>query len=264
MSDTFAKHWSQGRMLGSLSTWSRIARTLPRGNRPVVRSKRARRAPVKAPVVFASAANQAWCWDITLLPGPYVGQHFHAYSVMDLYSRKIVGFAVHDSEQDVLARDVFLEAITTAGGVIPDVVHSDSGSAMRSNLLTGFLTGLGVRMSFNRPRVSNDNAFKESEFRTMKYRPGAPAVFTDLEHAREFVTAHVNWYNREHYHRGIGYFTPDEVYSGAWKRSHQAREKTLRSYAKTHPSRFRGGVPVVVRQPGWAGINTPCPELARH
>jgi putative transposase len=118
---------------------------------------------------------------------------FKAYSVLDIYSRKIVGWQVEERECDDLAVDMFEAAF--AGHGLPAVVHADSGPAMRSTVLKDLLADLGVGQTHNRPRVSNDNPFSESEFRTMKYRPNYPGTFTDLEAARAWVSAYVCWYN---------------------------------------------------------------------
>ncbi|GAA3944290.1 hypothetical protein GCM10022230_13270 [Pseudoclavibacter caeni] len=63
-------------------------------------------------------------------------------------------------------------------------MHADNGSAMTSNLLRDHLTRHGIELSHNRPYVSDDNPFSEPGFRTMKYRPGCPKAFTDLDTAR--------------------------------------------------------------------------------
>ena len=100
---------------------------------------------------------------------------FKAYSIIDIYSRKVVGYRVEEREVDDLAVEMFQDAFAVHG--IPEAVHADSGPAMRSTVLKDLLGDLGVTQTHNRPRVSNDNPFSESEFRTMKYRPNYPGTF---------------------------------------------------------------------------------------
>ena len=139
---------------------------------------------------------------------------------------------------------------------LPDVVHADSGPAMRSTLLKDTLTDLGITQTHNRPRVSNDNPFSESEFRTMKYRPNYPGTFDDLEQASVFMAWYVPWYNAEHKHSGIALFSPNEVHDGSWQHAWARREPTQQSYYDAHPERFRRrpGTPLPA---GIVGINLP-------
>lgn len=126
---------------------------------------------------------------------------YKAYKITDIYSREIVGYRVEDREADHLAVEIFQTAISARGA--PDVVHADSGAAMRSHALGTALTNSGARLSHNRPYVSNDNPFSEAGFRTMTYRPGYPHVFDTLDAARTYIAAYVAWYNTEHKHSGI-------------------------------------------------------------
>ena len=130
---------------------------------------------------------------------------FKAYSVIDIFSRMIVGWRVEERECDDLAVEMFEAAFTGHG--LPAVVHADSGPAMRSTVLKNLLAGLEIGQTHNRPRVSNDNPFSESEFRTMKYRPNYPGVFEDLNATSIWVSAYVSWYNQHHRHSGIALFT---------------------------------------------------------
>ena len=161
----------------------------------------------------ATGPQQIWSWDITDLRSPWRGVAFKAYSIIDIYSRKIVGWRVEERECDDLAVDMFEAAFADHG--LPAVVHADSGPAMRSTVLKDLLADLEIGQTHNRPRVSNDNPFSESEFRTMKYRPNYPGTFTDLDAARAWVSHYVSWYNQHHRHSGIALFTPDEVHNGS-------------------------------------------------
>ena len=175
------------------------------------------RSPVSrnAPTSFEAAGpNQVWCWDITYLPSPVRGLYFYLYLIMDIYSRKIVGWEVHERECGELAAVLLRRAMLSEGlrrKEQPLVLHSDNGSPMKSATLLATLQWLGVTPSRSRPRVSNDNPYAESLFRTCKYRPGYPVEgFADVVAARLWVRDFERWYNREHRHSGLKFVTPEQ------------------------------------------------------
>lgn len=235
---TFASSWDQGVMLASRRSWWRIAAAITdQSARPVAPTRSTSTTPRSAPVLKATGPQQIWSWDITDLRSPWRGVAFKAYSIIDIYSRKVVGWRVEERECDDLAVDMFKTAF--AGHGLPAVVHADSGPAMRSTVLKDLLSGIEVGQTHNRPRVSNDNPFSESEFRTMKYRPNYPGVFDDLDTARAWVSTYVSWYNQHHRHSGIALFTPEQVHSGAWTSQWKQRDQALQTYYDAHPERFR-------------------------
>jgi putative transposase len=234
----FASSWDQGVLLASRRSWWRIAAAITdQSARPVAPTRSTSTTPRSAPVLKATGPQQIWSWDITDLRSPWRGVAFKAYSIIDIYSRKMVGWRVEERECDDLATDMFETAF--AGHGLPAVVHADSGPAMRSTVLKDLLSGLQIGQTHNRPRVSNDNPFSESEFRTMKYRPNYPGVFDDLDAARAWVSQYVSWYNQHHRHSGIALFTPEAVHSGAWTRQWTQRDHVLQTYYNAHPERFR-------------------------
>lgn len=252
----FADAWDGGVMLGSRRSWWRIAADIEDQTvRPVAPTRRgSARPPREAPVLEATGPGQVWSWDITELRSPWRGVAFKAYSIIDIYSRKLVGYRVEDREVDDLAKEMFQDAIAREGG--PDVVHADSGPAMRSTVLKDYLGELKITQTHNRPRVSNDNPYSESEFRTMKYRPNYPGTFDSLEQARAFMAWYVPWYNAEHKHSGIALFSPDEVHDGTWQQAWARREQTQQAYYDAHPERFRRR-PTTPLPAGIVGINLP-------
>lgn len=256
----FADAWDAGIMLGSRRSWWRVAAAIEdQSARPVAptRTSRGARPPREAPVLEATGPGQVWSWDITDLRSPWRGVCFKAYSIIDIYSRKLVGYRVEDREADHLALDMFHEAITREG--IPNVVHADSGPAMRSTVLKDYLLDHGVTTTHNRPRVSNDNPYSESEFRTMKYRPNYPGTFDTLDDARAFVDAYVPWYNDQHKHSGIALFSPAEVHDGTWHDTWARRTHTQQAYYQAHPERFHRQ-PATPLPAGIVGINLPKPD----
>lgn len=234
----FASTWDDGIMLASRRSWWRVAAGIEdQSARPLAPTRRAGNTPREAPVLTATGPGQVWSWDITDLRSPWRGMAFKAYSIIDIYSRKLVGCRVEDREVDQLAVDMFTDAFAEHG--IPDVVHADSGPAMRSTVLKDLLGDLRITETHNRPRVSNDNPFSESEFRTMKYRPNYPGTFESIDQAREYIAWYVPWYNQNHKHSGIALFSPNEVHDGSWRDLWERRDQTQQAYYDTHPERFR-------------------------
>jgi transposase InsO family protein len=188
----------------------------------------------------ASGPCEVWTWDITWLPGPVRGLFFYLYLLLDLYSRKIVGWEVHDRESSEYAEDVVRKAVWSekCTGTLR-VLHADNGSPQKGSHLSGLLESLGVERSHSRPRVSNDNAFSESVFRTCKYRPEYPEKgFTRIEEAREWVLRFVRWYNTEHRHSGIGYVTPQQRHEGKDREILAERKKVYEAARAKHPERW--------------------------
>lgn len=253
---SFATAWDAGVMLASRRTWWRIAAQIEdQMLRPAVPTRNGnKRAPREKPVVKATGPGQVWSWDITDLYSPWRGKTFKAYSVLDIYSRQMVAWRVEEREADHLAVEMFETAIARHGA--PRVVHADSGPAMRSNLLRDALTAHGVELTHNRPYVSNDNPFSESGFRTMKYRPGYPRVFKDLEAARAYLGDYVPWYNTKHKHSGIALFSPAEVHDGSWKEIWKTRDRALQHYYDRNPERFHQR-PTTPAPRSHVGINLP-------
>lgn len=203
----------QGRYLASESSFYRILRAA---------KQLAHRGRAKAPVhgkpeeLTATAPDQLWSWDITYLPTTVKGLFFYLYLIMDIYSRKIVGWEVFAEESAEHASSVFKKAYLRQGVAgKPLILHSDNGSPMKGATMLGTLQKLGVMPSFSRPSVSNDNAYSESLFKTLKYHPGFPdKPFDSLAQARLWVSGFEHWYNEEHRHSAIHFVTPGQRHRG--------------------------------------------------
>lgn len=190
----------------------------------------------------ATAPNQVWCWDITYLPTLVRGQFFYCYTILDVFSRKIVGYAVHDRESDLHAA-VLIAATCAIEGVEPGqlVVHSDNGHPMRGATMLATMQQLGVAASFSRPAVSDDNPFVEAVFRTMKYRPEYPSLpFASIDAAARWVRDFVAWYNNRHLHSSIGFVTPQQRHTGADRPMLMARAQVYAAARRQHPHRWSG------------------------
>lgn len=250
---SFATAWDAGTLLASRRSWWRIAKRMTdQSARPIQPTGHGQSRSRNVPVVVATRPGQVWSWDITDLRSPWRGKAFKAYSILDIFGRPLVGWRVEHREADHLAVEMFAQAIAEHGP--PEVVHADSGAAMRSHLLRDFLASQGVELSFNRPSVSNDNPYSESEFRTMKYRPNYPGVFASLEEARAYLAWYVPWYNEEHKHSGIALFTPQQVTDGSWVRVWEQRDNVLQEYYRNNPGRYRRR-PTTPRPAQVVGIN---------
>lgn len=192
----------------------------------------------------ASGPNQVWSWDITWLPGPVRGTWFYLYLIMDIYSRKIVGDEVHDSETGGLASEVVEKACWREHLAVhgkPLVLHSDNGSPMKAATFLEKLYDLGITPSKSRPRVSNDNAFSESLFKTLKFRPGFPVNgFATIEEARNWVLAFVRWYNKEHRHSELHYVTPVQRHTGEADQILAHRKQIIEAAKAKNPLRWSG------------------------
>ena len=192
----------------------------------------------------ARGPNQIYSWDITYLPTRVRGVFVYLYLVIDLYSRKVVGWQVYEEESSVLAADLMTDICHREGvkrGCM--TLHSDNGSPMKGATLLATLHTLGVMPSFSRPSVSNDNPYSESLFRTLKYRPEYPEdVFADLLSARTWVAWFVDWYNHEHLHSAIGFVTPGQRHAGRDPEILARREQVYRDAKARHPHRWSGDI----------------------
>ena len=189
----------------------------------------------------ATAPNQVWCWDITLVPRTIKGAFFYVYVVLDLFSRRIMGVDVRDNESaDAAANLVRRICLETKVNSAQLVLHSDNGSAMKGRTMLDTLRWLGITPSFSRPYVSDDNAYAEAIFKTLKYRPATPARFDELEEVSVWMANFVAWYNHEHRHSGIRYVTPEQRYTGADIEVLRARDAVYRSAKTKYPERWIG------------------------
>ncbi|MGF6862247.1 putative transposase, partial [Rhodobacteraceae bacterium MBR-64] len=203
------------------------------------------RPPVrrKPPASYkASAPCEVWTWDITWMPGPVAGVFFYLYLIVDIFSRKIVGWEVHERESADLAAMLIRQAVMAEGCALrPLVLHADNGSPMKGATMKVTMEKLGITASYSRPRVSNDNPFSEALFRTCKYRPDWPGKgFATRAEAQAWVKSFATWYNGEHLHSAIRFVTPDARHTG---RDHATLASRAILYAKAraqNPERWSG------------------------
>jgi putative transposase len=191
----------------------------------------------------ATGPGQVWCWDVTFLNARVQGRWFYLYVILDLWSRKIVGFEVHGTDQaehaaHLVRRTALAEGIH-ARATRP-VLHGDNGPSVKATTVAAMLHWLGIAPSHSRPRVSDDNAYAEALFRTAKYRPEFPSRgFADLAEARQWAAAFVLWYNH-HHHSGIRYVTPAQRHAGGDGPILAARHALYQQAREANPRRWSG------------------------
>jgi len=228
--------------------------------------------PRSVPRLRADGPNQVWSWDISFLPTKVRGVWLYLYLVVDVWSRKVVAWDVAEVESaqiaaDLVQRACLKERYHRRNGFgsrqcqqQPLILHADNGNAMRGATLESRLEEMGVLRSFSRPRVSNDNPYSESLFRTVKYRPDYPSrPFACKDEACEWVAAFVDWYNHRHRHSGIKFVTPHQRHSGAAKAICQQRAVVYEAARRANPKRWSGEIRFW-SQPAEVWINKPTEE----
>ena len=230
----------EGEYVASESTLYRVLREADQANR---RGRAQAPRTVSKPEGYkATGPNQVWSWDITFLASIIRGVFYRLYLVEDIFSRKIVGWEIHEEEladhASVLIRKACLAEGVHQGGL---VLHSDNGGPMKGATMLATLQKLGVVPSFSRPSVSDDNPYSESLFRTLKYIPAYPTKpFESLEAARKWVHEFVQWYNNEHCHSAIRYVTPNQRHEGIEHGLLKQREIVYEAARRRNPQRWTG------------------------
>ena len=229
----------RGVFLASESTYYRV---LHEADQQHERGRARRRTSSTITSHRATGPNQLWSWDVTWLASPTRGRFFYLYMIVDIWSRKIVGWEVNEVETGELAAELVARAaLAERCANTALVLHADNGGPQRSSTLRTTLDRLGIRPSFSRPRVSDDNAYIESLFRTAKYRQGFPVHgFGDVVAAREWVHGFVGWYNTCHRHSAIRFVTPAQRHDGTDLEILAARKRLYEQKKREHPGRWSG------------------------
>lgn len=230
----------EGLYLASESTLYRLQRR--HGLRPKYRPINRRDVNRACTVHRAVRPNQVWSWDITRLPTVVRGAYLHLYLIVDVWSRRIMGWRVAETETAALAADL-MQQTCRGNRIDPEglVLHSDNGAAMRGNTMLVTLQRLGVVPSFSRPHVSNDNPYSEALFRTLKYIPTYPSLpFANVGSAERWVAWFVDWYNTTHRHSAIRYVTPDQRHFGDETKILERRHRLYQRAQSANPERWSG------------------------
>lgn len=252
VTQVWARELDEGRYWCSARTMYRI---LAAADMSGERRRQAVHPPRTIPELVATYPNAVWSWDITKMRGPSKGIWYHAYVVIDIFSRYVLGWRIEAVEDGDLAADLVAD-IVTEQGVAPGYLHADGGAAMTSKPLASLLVDLDVRRSHNRPRTSNDNPYSEAQFKTMKYMPDYPDRFGSIGEARGWMEAFTTWYNHEHRHSGIALHTPASVHYDTAESIRAGRQTTLDAAYAAHPERFHRR-PTAPKLPERVTINDP-------
>lgn len=212
-------------------------------NQEKMLAHRGRSAPkthTPPPPLIAMKPNQIWSWDITYLKSSIRGRFYYLYMIMDIYSRKITGWNIHESESmdyssQLIDETCFNEKISKKQLTL----HSDNGGPMKGATMLATLRDLGVAYTFSRAYVSDDNAYSEALFKTLKYCPLYPTKpFENLDAAKEWVEKFVTWYNTIHLHSGIKFVTPNDRHNGKDEEILKARSLVYEKAKKKQPNRW--------------------------
>lgn len=256
--EIYATLLDQGIYLCSIRTMYRILH-----EHAQVRERRQQRRHIayQKPELLAQGPNQVWSWDITKLMGPQKWTYFYLYVIIDIFSRRVVGWNVADTESAALFKPLF-EASIAKHNVAPGdlTLHADRGPSMTAKATAFLLADLGVTKSHSRPYTSNDNPFSESHFKTLKYQPQFPKRFGCIQDAKTFCRHFFNWYNQDHHHLGIGLMTPNQVHYGQADEIHAARQMILDLAFQKNPDRFVNQPPQPPQKPTAVWINPPSRE----
>lgn len=254
----FYQVMDQGTYIASLRTWHRVAAAAALSGD---RRRQATHPPRTIPELVAHAPNQVWSWDITRIPIRSQRTSLHLYLMLDVFSRKPVGWRLEHLERDHLANQMILQAITTEG-TTPHTLHADGGPSMTSRLVKETLTANGIEHSRSRPHVSNDNPFSEALFKTLKYDLDYHR-FNDYDTANTWIADFIDNYTHNHRHSGLNGYTPQQVHNGTWTHTAQHRQKLLTQHHHQHPTRYRTP-PTAKTPPQTTYINPPQPSTVSH
>lgn len=242
----------------SISTMHRIMNSLGQGG------ERRNQRPAQyheQPRLLATRPNEVWTWDITKLPLVRRGIYLSLYVVLDLFSRFVVAWMVSRKENSALATQLIEQAYARYG-IKPGelTLHQDRGSPMIAHGYLDVMKELSITCSHSRPRVSNDNAFSESQFKTQKYQPDYPGRFNSVTHASQWCEDYFDWYNFSHHHSGLAGFTPEQVFTGRYLDVAKQKQRALDAMFEQYPERFVKGRPVVAMPPASVAINPVVPD----
>lgn len=248
----------EGVYLCSISTMHRLLRRARLNG-----DRRDRRQPQHhaVPRLLATAPNTVWTWDCTKLATVQRTTYLTLYVVLDLYSRYVLAWMVSRKENAALAKQLINEAAARYHiGAGQLTLHQDRGAPMIAHRFIDQAIELGITLSHSRPRVSNDNAFSESQFATQKGQPDYPGRFLNAAHARRWHEDYFRWYNFQHHHTGLAGFTPEQVFTGRYRQIADERQAALDVQYAATPERFVAGAPTVKLPPERVLINPYTPE----
>lgn len=244
---------NQGRLIASLRTFYRVAKDFSASGDRRPQAKHPKRTP---PILMATSINQVWCWDVTRIPGQLAGSHMCLFGLIDLFSRFVVGWMLATKENAFLATHFLRESVRRSqqeGSLQHLVTHSDRGAPMVAAKTRNFLDSAGIRVSFSRPRVSDDNPFIEALFKTIKYNSAYPGYFDTPLEAESWLSDFVARYHQTP-HKGLAGYTPHQAYTHTWINAFRLRQNALNDCYQNNSCRF-AKPPTAIPLPNLVSIN---------
>jgi transposase InsO family protein len=158
--------------------------------------------------VDAAAINTRWCGDITYVP-TWEGWLYLA-TVIDISSRRVVGYATADHLRTDLIADALTNAVAARDPDAGVIFHSDRGCQYTSTQFADLARGYDVKLSVGRTGQCWDNALAESFFASLKGECLDQQTWPTRARARRAIVEYIAWYNGTRLHSALGYTTPDE------------------------------------------------------
>ena len=241
-----------------LCSWRSMYRILAENDEVRERRNQLRHPNYVKPELLATSPNQLWSWDITKLLGPSKWTYYYLYIILDVFSRYGVGWMIAERESAALAEELIAETCARQGIQSDQLtIHADRGSSMTSKSVAFLLADLGVTKTHSRPHVSNDHAYSEAQFKTLKYRPDYPSRFGCQPDARAWANTFFAWYNQQHHHSGLALLTPADIHPHRTQAVLQNRQRVLQTAYQKTPQRFVKGLPFPPQPPQAVWINPP-------
>ena len=253
--EVYAALLDEGQYMCSVRTMYRI---LDDNDEVQERRDQLRHPPRVKPRLVATGPNQVWSWDITKLRSTHKGVYYYLYTIIDIFSRYVVGWMIAERESADLAEQL-IDETCARHGITPGqlTLHADRGAPMTAQTVVMLMAHLGVTESHSRPHVSNDNPFSEAIFKTVKYHAQYPGEFGSAVDVRAWGREFFPWYNEEHHHTGLALLTPADVHFGRTRTILARRQAVLAQAYAAHPERFVNGKPQPLQPPSEVWINRP-------
>jgi putative transposase len=226
-------HYESRQAYGSLKVWqtlkqcglhcgkNRVARLRKlsgiqaRRRRRFVITTRSKRAAVTVGNILnrcftVERPNRVWVGDVTFIATR--SGWLYLAMLMDLYSRKIIGWSMSEQIDKQLALNALNMAILRRGFSRNVLHHTDQGSIYLSDEYTGKLNAHGMVQSVSRRGDCYDNAVAESFFSTLKSELLVGRAFQSRDEARREIFDYIEvFYNRRRLHQSLGYKTPEMI-----------------------------------------------------
>jgi putative transposase len=167
--------------------------------------------------VDASRLNARWCGDITYVP-TWEGWLYLA-TVIDIASRRVVGFAMADHLRTELVADALSNAVAARNPAAKLIFHSDRGCQYTSREYAALAGELNVKLSVGRTGQCWDNALAESFFASLKGECLDQRAWPTRASARRAIVDYIGWFNGTRLHSALGYQTPNEFEAAIGKQT---------------------------------------------